>query len=80
MPFGSSSKRKRVHEEGGDADDDVHVVHDVPDDGQDTIEVDDEDGAGEGIGMKHALFDEATIIAIPKGKMLVEQRSALQLL
>jgi hypothetical protein len=76
MPFGSSSKRKRVDEEGGNADDDVRVVHDVPDDGQDIIEADDEDGAGEGIGMKHSLFDEVTIIGIPKGKMLVEQKSS----
>jgi hypothetical protein len=44
------------------------VVHDVPDDGQDTIEADDKDGAGEGIGMNHPLFDEVTIIGIPKGK------------
>jgi hypothetical protein len=51
------------------------VVHDVPDDGQDTIEANDEGGDGEGIGMKHPLFDEVMIIGIPKGKMLVEQTS-----
>jgi hypothetical protein len=68
MPFSSSGKRKRLDEEGHDTDDDVHVVHDVSDDGQDTIEADDEDGADECIGMKHPLFDEVAIIGIPKGK------------
>jgi hypothetical protein len=72
MAFISSNKRKRVDEEAGDVDDDVHVVHDVPDDGQDTgeggAESGEEDGAGKGIGMKHPLFDEVTIIGIPKGK------------
>jgi hypothetical protein len=60
MPFDSSSKRKRIHEEGGDADDDVHVVHDIPDDdhdkGEGGVESGDEDGAGEGIGMKHPFL------------------------
>jgi hypothetical protein len=57
-PFDSSSKRKRIDEEGGDADDDVNVVHDIPDDGHDKggVESDDKDGVGEGIGMKHPFL------------------------
>jgi hypothetical protein len=75
MPFGSSSKRKRIDEEGGNADDDVHVVHDIPDGGQDKGEGAVESGDEDGAGMKHPFFYEVTIIGVPKGKMLVEQRS-----
>jgi hypothetical protein len=67
MPFGSSSKRKRI-DEGGNADDDVHVVHDIPDGGQDKGEGAVESGDEDGAGMKHPFFYEVTIIGVPKGK------------
>jgi hypothetical protein len=83
MTFDSSSKMKHVDEEPRETDDDVHAVHDVPDDGQDAgdggVESGGEDGAAKGIGTKLTLLDEVTITGVvAKGKMLVEQRVAVQ--
>ena len=64
MAFGSSSKRKCVDDEPGDTEEDVQVVHDVPDDG---VESGDEDGAA-ATGTKHPLLDEVTIVGVPRGK------------